>query len=159
MSQANDTERSQATSAGWSDRAQHLAERAAEALLTKDNASAMLGMQLVAVKPGYARLSMRVRSDMVNGHRLCHGGLIFTLADSAFAVSCNSHNDSTVAAAASIDFLAPAREGDELAAEARELWRSGRSGLYEITVTNQRGERIALFRGRSQRISGQVTPE
>jgi acyl-CoA thioesterase len=119
----------------------------------------MLGMQLVEVKPGYARLTMRVRSDMVNGHRICHGGLIFTLADSAFAVSCNSHNDSTVAAAAAIDFLAPAMEGDELSAEAHELWRSGRSGLYEITVTNQRGERIALFRGRSQRITGQVAPD
>jgi acyl-CoA thioesterase len=141
------------------DDSQRLAERAAEALLSNDSASNMLGMQLVEVRPGYARLTMRVRADMVNGHRLCHGGLIFTLADSAFAVSCNSHNESTVAAAASIDFLAPAVEGDELSAQACELWRSGRSGLYEITVTNQRGERIALFRGRSQRISGQVTRE
>jgi len=116
-------------------------------------------MRLIAVKPGYARLTMLVRSDMVNGHRICHGGLIFSLADSAFAVSCNTYNESTVAAAASIDFLAPARQGDELSAEANELWRSGRSGLYEITVTNQRGERIALFRGRSQRISGAVTTE
>jgi acyl-CoA thioesterase len=138
--------------------AQRLAERAAEALLANDSASAMLGMQLVEVKPGYARMTMRIRPDMVNGHHLCHGGLIFTLADSAFAVSCNSHNDNTVAAAGSIDFLAPAREGDELTAEAQELWRSGRSGIYEITVANQRGERIALFRGRSQRISGQLVP-
>lgn len=138
---------------------QRLAERAAEALLAGDAASAMLGMQLDEVKPGYARLTMLVRSDMVNGHRICHGGLIFTLADSSFAVSCNSHNERTVAAAASIDFLAPALEGDELRAEARELWRSGRSGLYEITVTNQRGERIALFRGRSHRISGALATE
>jgi acyl-CoA thioesterase len=156
MVQGNDSMTSQARATATSEGTQRLAERAAEALLAKDNASAMLGMQLVAVKPGYARLSMRVRSDMVNGHHLCHGGLIFTLADSAFAVSCNSHNDNTVAAAAAIDFLAPAREGDELSAEAHEVWRSGRSGLYEITVTNQRGERIALFRGRSQRISGHV---
>jgi acyl-CoA thioesterase len=119
----------------------------------------MLGMRVLAVRPGYAKLTMTVRPDMVNGHHICHGGLVFTLADSAFAVSCNSYNESTVAAAASIDFLAPAREGDELLAEASELWRSGRSGIYEITVTNQRGERIALFRGRSHRISGAVNTD
>lgn len=136
--------------------AQRLAERAGEALFARDNASRMLGISIVAVRPGYARLTMTIRPDMVNGHRTCHGGLIFSLADSAFAVSCNSYNDSTVAAAASIDFLSPAFEGDILSAEARELWRSGRSGIYEITVTNQRGEQIALFRGRSHRISGQV---
>jgi acyl-CoA thioesterase len=139
--------------------AQSVAERSAEALLAKDSASTMLGMHLADVRPGYARLTMLVRSDMVNGHRICHGGLIFSLADSAFAVSCNSYNESTVAAAASIDFLAPAYEGDELSAEANELWRSGRSGLYEITVSNQRGERIALFRGRSHRIGGTVATE
>jgi acyl-CoA thioesterase len=138
---------------------QRLAERAAEALLGNDAASKMLGMHLVAVRPGYAKLTMQIRPDMVNGHRICHGGLIFALADSAFAVSCNSYNESTVAAAAAIDFLAPALEGDELSAEATELWRSGRSGLYEIIVTNQRGERVALFRGRSQRISGAVAKD
>jgi acyl-CoA thioesterase len=138
---------------------QRLAERAALALLDRDTASNLLGIRLVAVKPGHARVSMAVRTDMVNGHRTCHGGLIFALADTAFAVSCNSHNESTVAAAASIDFLAPAFAGDELSAEASEIWRAGRSGLYEITVTNQRGERIALFRGRSHRINGQVTTD
>ena len=137
--------------------AQRLAERAAEALFARDSASRMLGICVVDVKPGYARVTMTVRPDMVNGHRTCHGGLIFTLADSAFAVSCNSYNETTVAAAASIDFLAPAFAGDELSAEANELWRSGRSGLYEITVINQRGERIALFRGRSHRTGGAVT--
>ena len=139
--------------------AQNLAERAVDALFARDKASGMLGMRVVGVKPGYARVAMTVRPDMVNGHRICHGGLIFTLADSAFAASCNSYDESTVAAAASIDFLAPAFEGDELSAEANELWRSGRSGLYEITVTNQRGERIALFRGRSHRIGGSLTTE
>jgi acyl-CoA thioesterase len=99
---------------------------------------------------------MTVREDMVNGHGLCHGGLVFALGDSAFAFACNSHNESTVAAAAGIDFLAAARQGDELTAEAAELWRTRRNGLYEITVTNQRGERVALFRGRSYRIDGQV---
>jgi acyl-CoA thioesterase len=138
---------------------QHLAERAAEALFARDMASRMLGIRVVGIKPGHARLTMTVRPDMVNGHRICHGGLIFSLADSAFAASCNSHNENAVAAAASIDFLAPAFEGDELSAEANELWRSGRSGLYEITVTNQRGERIALFRGRSHRTGGPVITE
>jgi acyl-CoA thioesterase len=138
--------------------AQRVAERAAEALLSRDAASKALGMEVVTVRPGHARLTMTVRPDMLNGHRTCHGGLIFSLADSAFAVACNSHNESTVAASASIDFLAPAVEGDSLFAEAQELWRSGRSGIYEITVTNQRGERIALFRGRSHRIRGEVVP-
>jgi acyl-CoA thioesterase len=138
---------------------QRLAESAAEALFARDNAAKMLGILVVGVKPGYARVTMRVRSDMLNGHRTCHGGLIFTLADSAFAVACNSHNERTLAAAASIDFLAPALEADELSAEGTELWRSGRTGIYEITVTNQRGERIALFRGRSHRIGGAVTTD
>ena len=137
--------------------AQLLAERAAQALFERDRASQVLGMRLVEVRPGYARVVMTVRADMVNGHAVCHGGLIFTLADSAFAFSCNSHNESTVAAAASIDFLARALAGDELSAVATELWRTRRNGIYEITVTNQRGERIALFRGRSYRIDGQVT--
>ena len=139
--------------------AQRLAERSAEALFARDNAAKMLGILIVAVKPGSARLSMAVRADMVNGHRTCHGGLIFTLADTAFAVACNSYNENSVAAAASIDFLAPAFEADELSADGAELWRSGRTGLYEITVTNQRGERIALFRGRSHRIGGAVTTD
>jgi len=87
---------------------------------------------------------------------VCHGGIVFALGDSAFAFACNSHNDATVAAAATIDFLAAARAGDELTAEASEIWRTRRNGVYEIVVTNQRGERIALFRGRSYRIDGQV---
>jgi acyl-CoA thioesterase len=140
--------------------ARRLAERAAGALYAQDKASQGLGMRLLEVAPGSARVSMRVRADMVNGHDICHGGLVFALADSAFAFACNSHNDATVAASGSIDFLAPARTGDELTAEARELWRSRRNGLYEITVFNQRGERIALFRGRSYRIDGRlVDPE
>jgi len=136
--------------------AQSQAQRAAAALFARDRASQALGMRITGVRPGWARVVMRVRADMVNGHDACHGGLVFALGDSAFAFACNSHNDSTVAAAASIDFLAAAREGDELTAEASELWRTRRNGLYEIVVTNQRGERIALFRGRSYRIDGQV---
>jgi len=141
---------------GPTDRAQRLADLSAQALFARDTAAQTLGIRILGVGPGTARLAMLVRDDMVNGHHVCHGGLVFTLADTAFAYSCNSYNESTVAAAASIDFLAPARAGDELTAVAAELWRSGRSGLYEITVTNQRSERIALFRGRSQRIAGEV---
>ena len=139
--------------------AQQLAERATSALYERDRASQALGMRLTAVRPGWARVTMRVRADMVNGHQICHGGLVFALADSAFAFACNSYNESTVAAAASIDFLSGAREGDELTAEASELWRTRRNGIYEISVCNQRGERIALFRGRSYRIDGQPVSE
>ena len=139
-----------------SPQAQALAEKVAEALYSTDKASQSQGIRIAEVRPGYARLTMSVRGDMVNGHRICHGGMVFTLADSAFAFACNSYNESTVAAAASIDFLAAAHEGDELTAEARELWRTKRNGIYEITVTNQKGARIAFFRGRSYRIDGQV---
>lgn len=136
--------------------AQKVAELCAQALLAKDGASRSLGIGLDEVRPGFARLRMTVRADMVNGHGGCHGGLIFALADSAFAVACNTHNAVTVAAAASIDFLAPAQMHDELTAEARELWRTRRSGIYEINVSNQRGETIALFRGRSHCTGGQL---
>jgi acyl-CoA thioesterase len=137
--------------------AQRLAERAARALYERDRASQSLGIRLLAVRPGWARVAMTVRPDMVNGHDVCHGGMVFSLADSAFAFACNSYNETTVAAAAAVDFLAAARSGDELTAEAAELWRTRRNGIYEIAVTNQRGERVALFRGRSYRIEGQVT--
>src|ERR1700740_529715 len=132
------------------------AERAAAALFGRDRASQALGMHITGVRPGWARVTMRVREDMLNGHAVCHGGMLFALGDSAFAFACNSHNEATVAAAAAIDYLAAAREGDELTAEASELWRTRRNGIYEISVCNQRGERIALFRGRSYRIDGQV---
>ena len=136
---------------------QRRAERAAARLFERDRASQALGMRITGVRPGWAQVVMRVRTDMVNGHGVCHGGIVFALADSAFAFACNSHNDSTVAAAAAIDFLETAREGDELTAEASELWRTKRNGIYEISISNQRGERVALFRGRSYRIAGQVT--
>jgi acyl-CoA thioesterase len=136
--------------------AQRQAERATAALFARDRASQALGMRLTGARPGWARVAMLVRADMVNGHGVCHGGIVFALGDSAFAFACNSYNESTVAAAATIDFLAAARAGDELSAEASELWRTRRNGLYEIVVSNQRGERIALFRGRSYRIDGQV---
>jgi acyl-CoA thioesterase len=136
--------------------AQRVAELCAQALFAGDEASRHLGMRIEHVGPGSAHLRMTVRPDMVNGHGMCHGGIVFALADSAFAVACNTYNAVTVAAAASIDFLAPALVNDELTAQARELWRSKRSGIYEIAVSNQRGEPIALFRGRSHCTGGQI---
>ena len=137
---------------------QRIAELCAHALFAGDRASRSLGFSIEEVRPGFARLRMKVRTDMLNGHGTCHGGIIFAFADSAFAVACNTYNAVTVAAAASIDFLAPAHADDELTADAREVWRSKRSGIYEISVSNQRGEVLALFRGRSHCVGGQIVP-
>ena len=136
--------------------AQALAERVAASMFERDTASHALGMHLARVRPGRAEVAMTVRGDMLNGHAICHGGFIFTLADSAFAYACNSYNLNTVASGCAIDFLAPAREGDVLTAVAQERSASGRTGVYDIEVTNQRGEKIALFRGKSYRIKGHV---
>jgi acyl-CoA thioesterase len=136
--------------------AQALAERVVRTLFERDRASQALGIEILEVRPGYIRASMSVRADMVNGHDICHGGYIFTLADSAFAFCCNSFNASTVASGATIDFLAPAHKGDRLVATAKQLWRSRRTGLYEIEVANQGGAVIALFRGRSHQVKGQI---
>lgn len=133
-----------------------LAQRVADAMWSNDGASQALGMRILSVAPGEARLAMTVRRDMLNGHDICHGGFIFTLADSAFAYACNSYNMVTVASGCGIDFLAPAREGDVLTAHAHERSASGRTGVYDIEITNQRGEKIALFRGKSYRIKGHV---
>ena len=141
------------------DRRQRVAELAAEKLYGSDQASQMLGMNIESVGPGSARVTMRVRPDMVNGHDICHGGLIFALADSAFAFACNSHGHNTVAAGAAIEFLAPGRKGDLLTASATERWRAGRSGIYEIEVRNERGDAIALFRGRSHQVAGRLVDE
>ena len=138
------------------DAAQALAERVAAAMWSRDDASKGLGMRIVGIGPGRAELAMTVRADMLNGHAICHGGFIFTLADSAFAYACNSYNLTTVASGCAIDFLAPAREGDVLTAVAQERSASGRTGVYDIEVQNQHGERIALFRGKSYRIKGHV---
>jgi acyl-CoA thioesterase len=138
---------------------QALAERVVRALLERDRASQGLGIEILDVRPGYIRSTMLVREDMVNGHNICHGGFVFTLADSAFAFCCNSYNRVTVAAGATIDFLAPAQIGDRLFATAKELWRSRRTGLYEIEVTNQGGSLVALFRGRSHQLKGNVLPD
>jgi len=135
---------------------QALAELAGKTMYERDPASQALGMTLDEIRPGYARMSMRVRADMLNGHATCHGGYIFMLADSAFAFACNSHNFNTVGAGCSIDYLAPGREGDVLVAEAVEQALQGKTGVYDISVTKQDGSKVALFRGKSHRVSGMV---
>jgi acyl-CoA thioesterase len=129
---------------------QELAERSAQVMLDGDRASAALGMRLKAVAPGRSTVSMRVREDMTNGHQLCHGGLIASLADTAFAVACNSYGEVTVAAGFDITFLEPARLGDVLEARAVERARRGRSGLYDVTVLRLPDTVVAEFRGRSR---------
>lgn len=138
---------------------QERAEASARSMWERDTASKGLGMSLDATGPGAATLSMTVTEAMTNGHKTCHGGFIFTLADSAFAFACNSYNQNAVAQMASISFLAPAFAGDRLTAEAREIARTGRSGIYDIRVTNQSGAHIAEFRGHSRTIKGTHFPE
>ncbi|MDB5755368.1 MAG: paaD [Massilia sp.] len=135
---------------------QALAELAGKTMYARDPATQALGMLLAEIRPGYARMTMPVRRDMLNGHQTCHGGYIFMLADSAFAFACNSHNYNTVGAGCTIDYLAPGREGDLLTAEAREQALAGKTGVYDIRVTNQEGRTVALFRGKSHRVAGMV---
>jgi acyl-CoA thioesterase len=136
--------------------AQALAEAVTDAMYARDPAVRAFGIRIDKVAPGYALLTMPVRDDMLNGHGFCHGGLIFTLADSAFAYACNSRNQNTVASGCTIDYLAPGQHGDVLRAEAVEQSLAGRTGVYDITVSNQDGKKIALFRGRSASIKGGV---
>lgn len=138
---------------------QQLAEAVRDAMWANDRASKALGMHILAIAPGQATLQMTVRNDMLNGHDICHGGLITTLADSAFAFACNARNEMTVASGFNVDIVAAARQGDVLTARAVEMNKAGRTGVYDIEVTNQRGERIALFRGRSYSIKGKAVIE
>jgi acyl-CoA thioesterase len=135
-----------------------IARAAAERMWADDPASRGLGMALDDIAPGTATLSMLVGPNMVNGHGMCHGGFIFTLADSAFAFACNSHNQRAVAQHAAISFVAPAKEGDRLIAVAVERQRRGRSGIYDVTVTTGTGLAIAEFRGHSRIIEGHLVP-
>ena len=136
---------------------QALARRVGEAMFAADRASReTMGMQLLACEPGRAVMRMTVRALHLNGHQICHGGFIFTLADSTFAFACNSRNHNTVAAGCSIEFLRPAHEGDVLTCEGVEQVQSGRQGVYDMRVSNQHGEAIALFRGKSAQIKGHV---
>jgi acyl-CoA thioesterase len=135
-----------------------LAARVAAAMWAEDTASAGLGMRLVDVGEGRARVELTVRADMVNGHGIAHGGFVFSLADSAFAFACNSRNQVTVAQACDIVFVAPAHRGDLLVAEARERTTFGRNAIYDVTVT--RGDDvIAEFRGRSRQLPGTIIPQ
>lgn len=136
-----------------------LAQACAAAMWADDNATQHLGMELSDVRAGHATMTMRVRPEMTNGHKICHGGYIFTLADSAFAFACNTYNQRVVAQMGQITFLAPGQEGDVLTARAVEVWRQGRSGIYDITVTRQDGTKIAEFRGHSRSIKGTHLPE
>lgn len=134
---------------------QDRAEKSAAAMWVGDAASKHLGMSLDAVAPGRAVLSFTVRTEHLNGHGICHGGYIFTLADSAFAFACNSHNWLVVAQQNSITYLSPGREGERLTAEAVEVSLTGRSGIYDVTVTGGDGRKVALFRGLSRQVEGQ----
>lgn len=138
---------------------QALAEACAKAMWEDDNASRNLGMELLSVAPGEAKISMAVTEAMTNGHGTCHGGYIFALADSAFAFACNSYNQRTVAQHCSVTYIAPAFKSDRLTATAREVSRRGRGGIYDIAITNQEGEQIAEFRGHSRTVKGTLLPD
>ncbi|MDF1735432.1 MAG: hydroxyphenylacetyl-CoA thioesterase PaaI [Minwuia sp.] len=139
--------------------AQRVAEAAAEVMMASDRAARRLGIHVVEVAPGRAVLRMVVRREMLNGHDMGHGGMTFTLADTAFAYACNSHNQSAVAQTAQVTFLRPTRAGDVLTATAEEISLGRRSGIYDVTVVNQRGEKVAVFRGNSATIGGTLVPE
>ena len=135
---------------------QAIAEAVRDRMFADDAASRGLGMKVEAVGPGYSKLSMTVQPLMLNGFKTCHGGFIATLADSAFAFACNSHNEVTVAFGIVVDFLAPAYEGDALVAECHEVALTGRTGVYDITVRNQHGKTVVVMRGRSHTMKGKV---
>ena len=134
---------------------QSTAERSAAAMWENDRASQALGMEIASVAPGRAVLRMKIRPDMVNGLGVCHGGYVFTLADSAFAFACNSYNHMTLAQHCAVTFHAPGSEGDTLTATAQEVTRQGRSGLYDVTVEDGSGTLLATFRGHSRTVRGQ----
>ena len=139
-----------------SENPQALAEATANSMYARDHATQALGIKIVAIKPGVASMQMVVQKTMLNGHQTCHGGYIFTLADSTFAFACNSYNIQAVAAGCSIEYLAPAYEHDVLTAEAQEQSRTGRTGIYDVAVMNQDGKKIALFRGKSHQLKDAV---
>ncbi len=135
---------------------QQLAEQCAEAMFSRDQASRNLSMEITSIGPGTATLTMAVDNRMIQGHGNCHGGYLFTLADSAFAFACNTYDLATVAAGCSIEYMAAAQLGDQLSARAVERARGKRTGVYDIEITNQEGRTIALFRGKSYQVQGSV---
>ena len=132
------------------------AEKSAAAMLEADHASQGLGMQITSIAPGAATLTMRVTDAMLNGHKMCHGGYIFTLADSAFAFACNSYNKLTVAQQNQITYIAPGKGGELLTATALETALAGRSGVYDVMVTGEDGRTVATMRGLSRTLKGQL---
>lgn len=134
---------------------QDTADAVGRGMYERDYCAQSHGIELAAIAPGFSRMTMTVRKDMVNGHDIGHGGMTFTLADTAFAYACNADNHVTVAAGCSISFPAPARLGDVLTAECRVVHQGGRSGVYDTVVTNQDGVIVGLFRGQSARLKGQ----
>jgi acyl-CoA thioesterase len=136
---------------------QETANHVGVGMMARDHASIALGMRLLHISPGAAHMDMRVRADMLNGFGTCHGGMITSLADSAFGFACNSYNELTVASGLSVDLVAPAYEGDVLTARAVEVSLSGRTGVYDVLVFNQKADCVAVFRGRSHRIKGKQT--
>jgi len=140
------------------DDAARIAQASADAMWAQDKASRAMGMKIERIGPGLAVLSMVVGLNMVNGHGSCHGGYIFALADSAFAFACHSYNQRQAAQHCQVSYLAPARLGMRLIAEARQRHRSERSGVYDVTVRTEAGETIAEFRGHSRTIPGTLVP-
>ena len=138
---------------------QALAARAAGALFAADRAAHGAGIELVSVGPGEAAMTMTVDDAMLNGHGTCHGGYLFLLADSTFAYACNSHNQRTVAAHGDISFVRPVGPGEVLTARGREVWRAGRNGICDVTVTDHSGTTVAVFRGRSRTVGGPVAED
>jgi acyl-CoA thioesterase len=136
--------------------ARALAEATAQAMFARGAASRMLGIRIVGVSPGNAVLKMQVREDMLNAHDICHGGFIFSLADSALAFAAHSYNIKAVTSGASIDYLAPAVLGDTLTAVVMEQSRNGKTAVYDVSISKSDGSRIAMFRGRSHQIQGEV---
>ena len=139
--------------------ADELARRVAEHLLSREGTGPAWGIEIEEVREGYARIAMTVRKDMLNGHAIAHGGMIFALADTAFAYACNSRNISTVAQQASIVFLTQAKEGDRLVAEAEERAQAGRSGVYSIMIRTAAGQKIAIFQGLARNLNEPVLPQ
>lgn len=141
------------------DEALALAKRVGAAMFERDASARFLGVRLDEIRPGYARMSMRVTADMLNVLDLCHGGFTYKLADDAFAYACNSHNRKAVALSCSITYPAAARQGDLLTAECVERHRKGRNGTYDVVVTREDGEAVALFRGHCRVVEGHFLPE
>ncbi len=136
-----------------------LAARIGRAMMDRDASSRFLGVSLEEIRPGYARMAMTVTADMLNALGLCHGGFTYKLADDAFAYACNSHNRNAVGVACTVSYPAAARQGDRLVAEAHEVLRKGRTGIYDVAVTRQDGEVVLLFRGQCRVVDGHVLPE